>query len=235
MSEKISVSQLASQFAIPISIIIAGALIAGGLLLSGRTFFAENDGAPKVNLNAVREVTDRDHIMGDPNAQIVVIEYSDFECPFCKSFHQTMNRIMDEYGDSGTVAWVYRHFPLDSIHTKARIEAVASECAAEQGGNTAFWAFTNRFFEVTPSNDQTDIQNVIPAIADEIGLEKEAFLTCLESGKYDAYIQEDLNNAVATGARGTPWSIVLLPNGKKVQISGGQPYDSVKQLIEQSL
>jgi len=231
MSEKVSIS----QFAIPIAIVVAGGLIAAALFLGGRSVPAERAEEPQASLDAVREVTDKDHIMGDPNAKVVVVEYSDFECPFCKSFHQTMNRIMDEYGDSGTVAWVYRHFPLDSIHTKARIEAVASECAAEQGGNTAFWAFTNRFFEVTPSNDQTDIQNVIPAIADEIGLEKEAFLTCLESGRYDEHVQEDLDNAIATGGRGTPWSVVLLPDGKKVQISGGQPYASVKQLIEQSI
>jgi len=222
-----------SQFSIPIAVIVAGALIAGAVMYS--TTNQNNEVvAEGPSLEEMREVTSEDHIVGNPNAEIVIVEYSDFECPFCKNFHETMNRIMDEYGPDGTVAWVYRHFPLDSIHSKARTEAVASECAAELGGNEAFWKFTNRFFEVTPSNDQTDIANVIPAIGKEIGLDAEEFIECLNSGRYDTHIQEDLDNAIATGGRGTPWSIVILPNGEKVQIGGAQPYEAVKQLIEQS-
>jgi len=94
----------------------------------------------------------KEPIVGNANAKISLIEYSDFECPFCKRFHATMQQVMAANGDN--VRWVYRHFPLDSLHQKARTEALASECAGEQG---KFWEFTNSVFEVTPSNDGMDI------------------------------------------------------------------------------
>ena len=144
-----------------------------------------------------------------------------------------MQRIVQEYGDQ--VAWVYRHFPLDSIHSKARPEAVAAECAAELGGNDAFWKYADRFFEVTPSNDQTDINTVLPQIAQEIGLNKSLFAACLESGKYDDHVQDDVDNAIATGGNGTPWSIIVTESGEKYPLSGAQPYEAVKQLVERAL
>ena len=144
-----------------------------------------------------------------------------------------MQRIVDEYGDK--VAWVYRHFPLDSIHSKARSEALAAECAAELGGNDAFWKFTDRFFELTPSNNQTDTATVLPQIAREIGLNEPQFASCLTSGRYDDHIQANLDNGIATGGNGTPWSIVVTKSGKKYPLSGAQPYASVKQFIDLAL
>jgi len=183
----------------------------------------------------VRPVTKgRDHIRGNINAPVTVIEYSDFECPFCKRFHLTMKQLMDEYG--GRVRWVYRHFPLDQIHpVKARKEAAASECAAELGGNVAFWKFADRFYELTPSNNRTDIDTVLPQIAREIGLDTAKFASCLASGRYDRRIQEDYENAVATGGRGTPWTIIMSKSGKTYPLSGAQPYTAVKQLVDLAL
>jgi len=229
----------ANNLSIPIAIVIAGALIAGAVYLGiNRTDTANNQAqaTPEQqsgNLEQMAAITSEDHIRGNPNASVKIVEYSDMECPFCKSFHPTMQRIVDEYGDK--VAWVYRHFPLDSIHSKARPEAIAAECANELGGNDAFWQFTDRFFEVTPSNNQTDIETVLPQIAREIGLNESQFAACLESGKYDEHIQNDLDNAVATGGNGTPWSIVVTASGKKYPLSGAQPYEAVKQLIELAL
>ena len=157
------------------------------------------------------------------------------ECPFCKRFHSTLQQAVNEYGRDGKVAWVYRHFPLDSLHSKARTEAIATECAKELGGNEAFWKFLDRFFELTLSNDQTDIQKTLPQVAREVGLDESRFNSCLASKKYDRHIQEDLDNATATGGRGTPWSIVVAKNGKKYPLSGAQPYEAVKQLIELAL
>lgn len=104
----------------------------------------------------VAPVSPDEHIFGNPNASIFIIEYSDLECPFCKRFHETMKQAMEKYGKNGQVAWVYRHFPLDAIHSKARKEAEATECAAEQGGNEMFWKYTNKLMEITPSNNQLD-------------------------------------------------------------------------------
>jgi len=175
----------------------------------------------------------RDHIRGDPAAPVTLVEYSDFECPFCKSFHATVKKLVDEPGSR--LRWVYRHFPLDEIHSKARKEAVASECAAELGGNDAFWKFADRFFELTLSNNRTDIETVLPKVAREIGLDKARFASCLASGRYDRRVEEDLQNAGATGGRGTPWSIIVSKSGKTYPLSGAQPYATVKQLVEVAL
>ena len=176
----------------------------------------------------------RDHIRGNPDAPVALIEYSDFECPFCKRFHATVKQAVDESG--GKLKWVYRHFPLDELHPiKARKEAAASECAAELGGNEAFWKFADRFYELTPSNNRTDLDTVLPRIAREIGLDEARFAACLASGRHDRRVEEDRQNAVATGGRGTPWSVVVSKSAKIYPLSGAQPYADVKQLVESAL
>jgi len=227
---------------LPVAVIIAGLIIGGAVIFTNNDSVVTEDNQPKEqvvennSLDKVREVTSEDHIKGNPDAPIKIVEYSDFECPFCKSFHTTMNQVMDEYGESGQVAWVYRQFPLEQLHpVKAVAEAVASECAAELGGNDGFWKFADRLFELTPSNNRTDIETIIPQIVQEIGLDEVAFNECINSGKYDEHISSDIQNAVDTGGRGTPWSILISPNGNKYPINGGQPYSAVKQLIDLSL
>lgn len=235
-----------NQYLIPISIVMAGAFIAGALYMSNggpNSVPVANSGTnnqpvaqapqPEGSTDAVRAVDGADHIKGNPNAAIKIVEYSDFECPFCKRFHDTMNEVMDKYGDNGDVAWVFRQFPLDQLHpVKARAVAIASECAAEQGGNDAFWKFTDGYFDVTLTNNRTDIETVIPQLVKETGLDQVAFQTCFESGKYDQHIEDDIQNAVATGGRGTPWSVVIAPNGKTFPLNGAQPLAAVEQLIE---
>lgn len=233
-----------NQYLIPISIVIAGAFVAGALYLSNpvaNTQPVANNGIaqpvaqapqPTGSTDAVRPVTSEDHIKGNPDAPIKIVEYSDFECPFCKRFHDTMNTVMDKYEDSGEVAWVFRQFPLEQLHpVKAQAVAVASECAAEQGGNDAFWKFTDGYFDVTLSNNQTDIETVIPQLVTETGLDQAAFQTCFESGKYDDHIESDIANAVETGGRGTPWSVMIGPDGTTYPINGAQPLAAVEQLI----
>ncbi len=187
---------------------------------------------------AAKPVDGEDHIRGSLDAPVKVVEFSDFECPFCKRFHPTMKRLMDEYGKEGKIAWVYRHFPLDSIHSKARKEAQAAECANELGGNEAFWAYTDRLYEVTPSNNRLDLA-LLPRIAQEIGLDRAKFAACLEGdsrgGKYAAHIEADLQDATASGGTGTPFSLVIAPNGKTFPINGAQPYAAVKAIIDLAL
>lgn len=93
----------------------------------------------------IRPVTSDDHIVGNINAKIVIVEYSDLDCPFCKSFHNTMHRVVKE--SNGDVAWVYRHYPITQLHPNAYQKAEATECAWEQGGNTAFWKYADKVFE----------------------------------------------------------------------------------------
>ncbi len=230
---------------IPIAIVIAGALFAGAVYMSSGnnvpvTIAANNQPQPTVpapqptgSLDAIRAVGADDHIKGNPDAPIKIVEYTDFECPFCKRFHETMNQVMDKYGASGEVAWVLRQFPLEQLHpVKAQAVAVASECANELAGNDGFWKFSDRYFELTLTNNRTDINVVIPQIAKEIGLNQTDFQTCFESGKFDQHIADDSSNAVATGGRGTPWSILVTKSGKTYPINGSQPLAAIEQLIE---
>ena len=183
-------------------------------------------------LNKMRSISESDHIRGSLDAKVFIVEYSDTECPFCKQFHTTMKQVMDEYGNE--VAWVYRNFPLDQLHPKARHEAVALECANELGGNDKFWAFTDRIYEITPSNNGLDPAK-LSEIAQYVGLDLAAFNTCLASDRYDIKIESDIQNAVETGARGTPWSIIVSANGDKTSLPGAYPYTAVKELIDDAL
>ena len=229
-----------NNLAIPIAIVIAGALIAGAVYFGmngvGAAGTLQPQGAeqPTGDLEAMKSIGSDDHIRGDTNAPVKVVEYSDTECPFCKRFHPTLLQTMDEYGKSGEVAWVYRHFPLDQLHPKARKEAEATECAAELGGNDKFWVYLDRLMEVTPANNGLDPAE-LPKIATFVGLDASKFNECLSSGKYAQKIEEHVQDAMATGGQGTPWSIVVTKSGKKYPLSGAQPYESVKQLIELAL
>src|SRR3989344_3696674 len=129
---------------IPVAIVIAGALIAGAVYLGGATgdgAIVPQAGAQTGDMEQMNAIASGDHIRGNPDAPVIIVEYSDFECPFCKRFHETMQQATAEYGDQ--VAWVYRHFPLDQLHSKARKEAVASECASE-----LVESFAERAFEI---------------------------------------------------------------------------------------
>jgi len=179
-------------------------------------------------------VDKNDHVRGNPEAAVTLIEYSDFECPFCKRFHATLNKAVAE--SNGRLKWVYRYFPLEQLHPgKARKEAEAAECAAELGGNAAFWKFADRFYELMPSNNRTDVDTVLPQIAREIGLDEARFAACVASGRHDRRVEEDYRNAVATGGNGTPWSIIVSKNGKAYPLSGAQPEAVVKQLVDLAL
>lgn len=183
-------------------------------------------------MNNVRPVTSKDHVRGDMNAPIILVEFSDTECPFCKNFHSTLKKIITDY--NGQVAWVYRHFPIDGLHVKARKEAEATECARELGGDGMFWIYLDRIFEVTPSNDQLDPEK-LPEIAEFIGLSKKQFELCLSSNKYSNYVAENISNGMKAGVIGTPHTILITQGGKKFEIKGAQPYEAVKAIIEKAL
>jgi protein-disulfide isomerase len=222
------------KLSVPIAIIIAGGLIAGALYYSNMKVNGEPlKVTEKVNQDAVsmRPVTAEDHILGNPNADLVMVEYSDLECPYCKQFHITMKKIMDIYGKDGRVAWVYRHFPIESLHSKAPKEAEATECANELGGPEKFWQFTNLVYETTNSNDSLDPKE-LPKMAKTVGLDVTAFNECLSSGKYTAKVKADYDDAIKAGGQGTPTSFIIAKDGTKTSIEGAQPFEAVKATID---
>lgn len=224
-----------NNLAIPGAIVIAGIIIAGAVVFSGsgninvESATNQTQETSGINQSAPREVTDEDHIIGNKDARVLIIEYSDTECPFCKRFHKTLQRIVSEYSDSD-VAWVYRHFPIPQLHAKAETEAHATECAAELGGNDAFWAYTDRIYELTPSNDGLDLA-LLPEIAEGVGLDRTAFEECQESNRHALKVEADRDDAIQTGGRGTPHSLILFED-QIIPILGAQPYESVKAGID---
>lgn len=168
-----------------------------------------------------------EHIRGPMNAKVTLIVYSDFECPFCKQHFSTINQLMAAYPKD--LRFVYRHYPL-SFHQNAEKEAEASECAAELGGNAAFWKFYDKVFTETTSNGTGfALDRLVPA-AQEIGLNGPAFKKCLDSGKYAAKVAQEEQEGADAGVQGTPGSFV---NGKA--ISGAQPVAVFKAAIDAAL
>lgn len=227
-----------SEFKIstPSAVIVGALIIAGAILISrtpgaGSDIQANKQVAPSEKIE-IAPITEQDHITGGVNPDIILVEFSDIECPFCKVYHETMNKVVKDY--NGKVAWVYRHFPLDNIHPKARKEAVATECAAELGGNDKFWEYLNKVIEITPSNNGLDLA-LLPKIATDIGLDKSKFETCLNSGKYDAKIESQYQDGIKTGVKGTPHTIVITKDGKMEALTGAQPYSTVKATIDRML
>lgn len=219
------------NYAIPFAIVIAGLAIAGAI------YFGDGKKAAVATQPAgtVDPVTSADHILGNPNAKVIIVEYSDPECPWCKVFHTTMNRIMSEYGKDGKVAWVYRQFPIAGLHPKAHYEAEATECANKLGGNTKFWEYINKIFEITPSNNKLDAAE-LPKIASQIGLDTTAFNKCLEGGEMKKVVDAGLVSGTKAGAEGgTPHSVILVDKKAVSNINGAQPYEVVKATIEELL
>ena len=227
----------AKDLAIPMAIVIAGLAIAAAIFFGGkgtdRTAVVAAVKGTGASASTVDPVAPTDHVLGSPNAKVVIVEYSDTECPFCKMFHPTLQKIVDEYGKDGRVAWVYRHYPLP-FHSKSPKEAEATECANKLGGNTKFWEYLSKVFEVTPANNQLDLAE-LPKIAQSVGLDVSAFNKCLAGGEMKAIVDKDLESGSRTGLQGTPYSIILV-NGKAIDtINGAQPYEVVKSQIEQAL
>src|SRR3989344_1756793 len=208
---------------------------------SARPVTAGNNNVPSAPSVAPRELTagdikpigKNDHIRENPNARIALIEYSDLECPFCKRFHPTAKQVIYTYKDD--VMWVYRHFPLDQIHPKADKEAEATECAYKLAGNEGFWKMTNKIFEVTPSNNGLDLAT-LPDLANEIGINKVSFKSCLDSGEMAAHVEDDFQSGIKAGVTGTPGNILFDTKTGEIRIiPGAVPFDQMKQAIDELL
>ncbi|TSC89248.1 MAG: DSBA oxidoreductase [Parcubacteria group bacterium Gr01-1014_3] len=223
---------------LPTAIFLAGLMVAVALIYAtGKDIIqpaspAQLGGPSQANVFDTLLAGSDYYVRGNPNAPVKIIEYSDLECPFCKKFQLTMQEVMSAYGDQ--VAWIYKHFPLDSIHSKARAEANAAECAGEQGGNKSFWDYLDRIFAITPSNNGLDL-NELPKIAQSLNLNMQKFQQCLTSNKFASRIESHYQEGLEVGALGTPYSIVIAPNGQKGVINGAQDYSAVKKIIDTAL
>lgn len=247
MENQTNIAGKKKDWMLPASIVIAALLIGGAIVWStGRKAELANPNTEPTDqeLEAlaanVLPVVNEDHIRGDKSAPVKVVVFTDLECPFCKDFHDTLKRSLLEF--DGKIAVVYRHFPLTQIHPYASKEAEAAECVAELGGEQRFWDFTDKIFETTESSGASFTAEGLATVAGEMGIDKKRFSECLDSGKYADKIAAQTEDAVNSGGRGTPFSIVISKSGKKYPVSGAYPFESTgpnvpsfKAILEEAL
>jgi len=221
------------KFAVPGAVVVAGLLIAGAVFWGANT---PTGATPEQNgdVSVVLPITEDDHILGNRDAKITVIEYTDIDCPFCKQFHETMDRIIDEYGPTGEVAWVYRHFPLTSLHPDAAKHAASAECVAELGGETAFWDYIGILLANAPGNELTDPSRY-GEFAAQVGVDEAALNACIAKGDTAKHVEAEFNTAIEAGGTGTPFNIIVVEGQEPIAFSSALPYEQMKGVIDQIL
>jgi protein-disulfide isomerase len=219
-------------------------VIIGGFIYFGKDSpttgdVANNPGQPLPPAQA--EVTvDNDAVLGSSSAPVTIIEFSDYQCPFCRKFWtETLPSIKREYIDAGKVKLVFRDFPLSSIHPAAEAAAMAAECVREVGkGDAAYYKYHDKIFQEgnildsgSPSGPVTKTAQFGPTElkkwAKDLGYNIDS---CLDSQKYKSEIQKDLSDGASSGVQGTPAFFV---NGQL--LSGAQPFSAFKQAIDAAL
>ncbi len=183
-------------------------------------------------LATMPEVGDDDWALGPESATVTLVEYSDYECPFCQRFHPTMKQAMSDY--EGKVRWVFRHYPLP-FHTYAQKAAEAAECAGKSGGNDAFWKFTDLYYEKTLANGTGYPQEDLAKLAAEAGADAKEVQTCLDSNEMAEKVKDQMAKGSAAGVSGTPGTIVVTEDGPQELIPGALPIEQVKPIIEKYL
>lgn len=221
-----------AHFLLPGAILL-GALIVSGTLLYTRGSFgggkAQIGGAGTAKQEKPVEVKlgPNEHMLGNANAKVTIVEFSDFQCPFCRRFwSDALPQIKKEYVDTGKAKFVYKHYPL-SFHPGAKPAAEGSECANEQG---KFWEFHDKVFSEQEKQGQGTIQFGKPELkkwAGQIGLNISQFNQCLDSGKYSKLVDDDFAYGSELGVSGTPTTFI---NGQR--IVGAQPFTSFKAVID---
>jgi protein-disulfide isomerase len=220
--------QMKSSYTIPVAIVFGGIIVAVAVYVSMPKSPATGTGNPAL----VRPVGANDHILGNPAAKVMIVEYSDFDCTFCKSFNETLHQIIANEGANGEVAWVYREFPLVEIHPNALSHARAAECVAQVSGNDTFWRFETALFENQPVDPTS-----YGTLAQAAGVSGDAFATCFANASttINARIMADRQNALDMGTQGTPYSLILVTGKPPVVMAGAYSYDAAKELVDQAL
>ncbi len=216
---------------LPLSIIVAAVLIAGAVIYSaGRGELTKETADLADSAGGLTDLIDDDVILGDPKAPITVVEFGDYQCPFCgKFFSQTEPQLREDYVKTGKAKFVYRDFAF--LGPESQMAALASQCAAEQG---KFWEYHDKLFETEIADGRENNGNLssifLKSLAGRLGLNQQQFDKCLDSQKYLAEIEKDYEDGRINGVGGTPTTFV---NGQSV--SGAQPYSVFKAAIDKEL
>lgn len=213
---------------------------------SGQPVLGANEGnslsapqAPEDNSAPVKVSVDDDPVLGNKNAPVTLIEFSDYECPFCKKyFTETYPQVKKDYIDTGKVKMVFRDLPL-GFHQNAPKEAEAAECARKQGGDSVYFKYHDQIFTKTTSNGTGLALDQLPVIAKGLGLNTGKFQQCLDSGEFKNEVEKDLADAGKVGASGTPTFFIGKSTGDGeidgIKVVGAQPYSAFKTIIDELL
>lgn len=194
---------------------------------------------PTEDLSPKKVSIDDDPVLGDKNAKVTMIDFTDYECPFCKRhFEQSFAQIKKEYIDTGKIKYVVRDLPL-SFHQNAHKEAQAAECAREQGGDDAYFKYHDEIFKRTTSNGTGLALTELSVIANDLGLDGQTLQSCLDTEKYKAEVDKDIADAAKVGATGTP-SFFIGKSASDGIISGtpligAQPFNAIQTEIDKQL
>lgn len=224
---------------LPISILIAGVMIAGSLIYSvGKQSVAQKSSATSGGGNAVSSAKygelpplgGRDAVLGNPEAPVTFIEYGDYQCPFCgRFFNQVEPRLRDEYIKTSKVKMVFRNFQI--LGQESDAAGAASECAKDQG---KFWAYHDELYTAETKDGRENNGNLnrdlFLMLAQNVGLDMTAFVSCLDNNKYIELVKKETADGQAMGLTGTPTSYI---NGE--QVVGAQPYSVFKSVIDIAL
>lgn len=184
----------------------------------------------------VKVSVDDDPVLGLKEAPVTLIEFSDYECPFCKRhFDQTFSQLKKDYIDTGKVKLVYRDLPLSFHDPNATNQAMAANCARDQGGDASYFKYHDEIFKRTTSNKTFSDDN-LPKIAQDLGLNVSTFESCLSGKKYEDEVQKDLADATSAGATGTPSFFIGRSTSDGIiegtKIVGAQPYSAFQSTID---
>ncbi|MBI2593143.1 DsbA family protein, partial [Candidatus Daviesbacteria bacterium] len=242
----------------PVAILVGAILISISILLSGGILRIKgfNSGAtnpgvatpgetentaplPEPSIGPVKVSLDDDPVLGDKSAPVTIVEFSDYECPFCKRhFDQTYGQLKTNYIDKGKVKLVYRDLPLSFHDPMATTEAIAANCARDQGGDSAYFKFHDIIFEKTTSNGNGLTKDQLYQFATNQGLNQANFKACLDSEKFKDEVSKDLADAANAGATGTPSFVIGKSTGAEIEgklIIGAQPYSVFQSEIDSLL
>ena len=179
----------------------------------------------------------RDHLRGNPAAVVTLIEYTDFECPFCKRFHDTPKTLLERYGDR--VNWVIRNYPLPFHDPAAHKEALAAECVAQLAGNDAYWKYADALFANTKSNGAgLSEEHSVEKLADALGINTSSFSGCMNDAKGAAAVRvdEDVSDGATAGVNGTPATVVRNnKTGASQAVVGALPPEAFTAVIDRML
>lgn len=218
------------NFAPIIAIVLGVALIIAARTVQSKTGTVKLPG--DVALSAIEHlqmISEADHSRGDANAPMRLIEYSDLQCPFCKIFHKSMLEISPEYIATGKLQWAYRHFPLVSSHENAKNLAIATECAAKQGGDDAFWKMVDGIFA---DPDQKFDMTKLPTIAKASGVNVSLYMNCFASKQTAAAVDEDMADGTKIGVGGTPYAVLISPTGKTFPLARAYSASELRTIFD---